>query len=174
MPDLPYIEQAQEVKITGQDSTGDTVNYVSADSVGNLAVRDASDAIDGDVAPTYTSQVGGKDVNGNIQALSTDTTGALFVTERLPLTGSSPSAASVGITSGVVIAANTSRRGLVLINTSINIVSFNIVGGAAVLRSGITLYPGGVWEMDAYTFTTAGINGIASAASSNVALQELI
>lgn len=38
MADLPYIQEAQEVKITGQDSTGDTVNYVSADANGNMHV----------------------------------------------------------------------------------------------------------------------------------------
>lgn len=36
MADIPYIQQAQEVKITGQDNTGATVNYVGADSSGNL------------------------------------------------------------------------------------------------------------------------------------------
>ena len=39
MSDIPYIQQAQEVKITGQDSTGTTVNYVNADSVGNMLVK---------------------------------------------------------------------------------------------------------------------------------------
>jgi hypothetical protein len=38
MSDLPYIQQAQEVKITGQSSTGTTVNYVGADSNGNMQV----------------------------------------------------------------------------------------------------------------------------------------
>lgn len=42
MADLAYIQQAQEVKITGQDSTGDTVNYVSADANGNLLVKEAA------------------------------------------------------------------------------------------------------------------------------------
>lgn len=41
MSDLPYIKQAQEVKITGQDSSGTTVNFVSADSLGNMSVKDA-------------------------------------------------------------------------------------------------------------------------------------
>jgi hypothetical protein len=43
LADLPYIQEAQEVKITGQDSTGNTVNYVGADASGNLQVVNASD-----------------------------------------------------------------------------------------------------------------------------------
>lgn len=42
MADIPYIQQAQEVKITGQDSAGTTVNYVTADANGNLAVKETS------------------------------------------------------------------------------------------------------------------------------------
>lgn len=48
MADLPYIQQRQEVSVTGQDSTGDQVNYVGADSNGNLFVKDYSA---GPVAP---------------------------------------------------------------------------------------------------------------------------
>lgn len=41
MSDLPYLKQAQEIKITGQDATGITSNFVQADINGNLSVRDA-------------------------------------------------------------------------------------------------------------------------------------
>jgi hypothetical protein len=40
LADLPYIQEAQEVKITGQDSTGNTVNYTNASANGDLFVRD--------------------------------------------------------------------------------------------------------------------------------------
>lgn len=155
------------------DGVGNNLTSTSINGKQRLDVNSASEGADGTTAPFDTTQVGGKDPSGNIQSLSTDATGALFITDRLPLTGAAPSAVSVGVASGVVIAANTSRRGLVLTNTSIGIISFNIVGGSAVLRSGITLYPGGHWEMDSYTFTTAAINGIASVAASNLAIQEL-
>jgi len=46
--DLPYIDATLEVKIAGQDSTGDNVNYVSADANGNMLVKDYSD---GPVSP---------------------------------------------------------------------------------------------------------------------------
>lgn len=88
------------------------------------------------------------------------------------LTASSPTAASVTTSSGAAVAANASRKGLILTNTSTTEkISFGI-GAAAVLNSGITLTPYGVWVMDAYTFTTAAINAIASAAA-NLAIQEL-
>src|SRR5271157_5409172 len=40
MADLPYVQEAQEVKVTGQDSTGNTVNYVGATATGDLEVND--------------------------------------------------------------------------------------------------------------------------------------
>ncbi len=93
---------------------------------------------------------------------------------RAPLTASSPTAASVGVGSGQVVAANTSRKGLVLINTSTAYISLGI-GVAAVLYSGITLNPsGGTFEMDSFMFFTDAVNAIASAGSSNLAIQEFI
>jgi hypothetical protein len=43
MADQNYIDRCAEIKIVGQDSTGDSVNYVSADANGNMAVKDYSD-----------------------------------------------------------------------------------------------------------------------------------
>lgn len=95
----------------------------------------------------------------------------VVVRDTIDLTPSSPTAATVGASSGTAVAANASRRGLVLINTSNNRISLAF-GATAVLDSGITLYPGGVFEMDPYTFDTGAVNAIASAASSNLAIQE--
>lgn len=92
--------------------------------------------------------------------------------DRTPLTASSPTSVSVGITSSLAIAANSIRKGLVFINLSAGNISFG-VGVAAVLNSGITLTPNGVWEMDEFTFNTNAINAIAANASSNLAVQEL-
>ena len=93
------------------------------------------------------------------------------VSSKVPLTASSPTAATVGTSSGSAVASNANRKGLVLTNTSNNTISFGI-GAAAVLNSGITLVPGGTWVMDEYTFSTGTINAIASAVSSNLAIQE--
>lgn len=96
---------------------------------------------------------------------------AIPTTSKNAMTPSSPANVSVGITSASAVAANASRKGLVLTNVSINRISFGL-GVAAVLNSGITLYPGGVWVMDEYTYNTGAINAIASLASSGLAVQE--
>lgn len=93
------------------------------------------------------------------------------ISTKIALTSSSPTAATVGITSASAVASNANRKGLVLTNTSANKISFGI-GTAAVLNSGITLFPGGTWVMDEFNFTTGAINAIASVASSNLAIQE--
>lgn len=155
------------------DGIGNNLTSTTLNSKQRLDVNTASEAVDGAAAPFSSISIAGRDGNGNHQTILTDTTGAIIVSERLALSGSSPAAASVGVASTLVITSNAARRGLVLTNTSNAVVSFNINGGSAVLRSGITLYPGGVWDMDSLTFTTGTINGIASAAASNVAIQEL-
>lgn len=102
-----------------------------------------------------------------------DSSHVQIVETRDPLvTPASPSAASVGVASGSVLAANSNRKGLVLVNTSLNRISLGL-GAAAVLDSGITLNPvGGTWVMDEYTFTTVEIFAIASGGGSNLAIQE--
>lgn len=102
----------------------------------------------------------------------TNTLGAV-TTARTSLTASAPTAATVGVTSAAAVNTNANRKGLVLVNTSVNTISLAI-GAAAVLNSGITLLPsGGTWVMDEYTFTTGEVRAIASAASSNLSIQEL-
>ena len=88
------------------------------------------------------------------------------------LTASSPTATTVAASSGVAVAANANRTGLLLVNTSANYISLGF-GAAAVLYSGITLNPsGGCFWMDSYSFSTAAVYAIASAGSSNMAVQE--
>lgn len=87
-------------------------------------------------------------------------------------TGNAPSSVPVGVTSTSVLSANSSRKGLVLTNTSNRVISLGLNGVPAVLNSGITLQPGGIWVMDSYTFTTGAITAIASGAASNLAIQE--
>lgn len=70
-------------------------------------------------------------------------------------------AVAVGITTGAVLAANSIRRGAVIVNVSTARISFGI-GVPAELDKGITLYPQGVWEMDERSFTKSAINAIGS------------
>lgn len=93
------------------------------------------------------------------------------ISTKTDLAPSAPAAVSVGVASGVAVAANASRKGLILTNTSTATISLGF-GAAAVLNSGVTLYPSGVFCMGEYDFDTGDINAIASAAASNLAIQE--
>lgn len=99
MADLPYIQTAQEIKITGQDSTGDTVNYVTADTNGNLAVKDYADGTPASAAPTVATQVGGTD-GTNLRTLSTDTSGHLNINIVAALPAGTNAIGKVEITDG--------------------------------------------------------------------------
>ncbi len=92
-------------------------------------------------------------------------------TPQYPLT---PTAASVGVASASVVSANNSRTGLILTNTSNNIISIAMgpTATAAILYSGITLTPYGCFVMDSNSFGTGAVYAIASAAASNLAIQE--
>lgn len=108
-----------------------------------------------------------------VQVIQPTGTNLHAVIDSISLTGNAPIAVAVGAASGAVLALNTSRKGAIFTNTSANTISFGLSGSAAVLNSGITLAPYGVWIMDQYTFTTGAITAIASAAASNLAVQEL-
>jgi hypothetical protein len=156
--------------------------YATADASGNLNVTGGGGGGGGSVTQGTTpwvdniSQFGGSAVVTGTGAsgagiprvtVSNDST----VNTKTSLTANSPTAASVGVTSAQILAANSSRKGLILTNTSNNNISLGF-GSAAVLNSGITLYPNGVFSMDEYMFTTSAINAIASVASSNLGIQE--
>ena len=98
---------------------------------------------------------------------------AVQVTEKPPqgLTASAPTFATVGAASAVAVARALTRTGLILTNTSDNVISLGI-GATAVANCGIVLYPGGVWNMNEHQFTIEAIHAIASAAGSNLAVQE--
>lgn len=100
--------------------------------------------------------------SGTIQLVSTKT----------PLTASTPTTATVGTSSSQVVASNVSRKGLVIINVSSNVVSLAFGANSAVLNSGITLTTNGsVYEMSEYDYTTSAINAISSG-SSVISIQE--
>lgn len=111
-----------------------------------------------------------------VQGVSTGNSKYSILTEvdRLP-TPSAPTANSVGVASGAAVAAKSGRRYLCLVNTSVNWISLGFGSNAAVLYSGVTLAPnGGTYEMTAAAgnLHDLAINAIASAAASNLAIQE--
>ncbi len=84
-----------------------------------------------------------------------------------------PAAVSVGVATTVVLAANTARRGLVLVNDSAATIYISL-NGDAVIGSGIRLNAnGGAYEMTLDNLSTQAINAIATAAASNLAVQEM-
>jgi hypothetical protein len=121
------------------------------------------------------------DQNGNVLGIAThpirvDPTGTTVqpvqIVTSVAQNPAAPTAATVGVTSAQAVAINSTRTGIILVNTSANWISLGL-GAAAVLYSGITLAPnGGAYEMDAWSFTTDAINAIASGATSNLAIQE--
>ena len=108
-----------------------------------------------------------------VQVIQPTGTNLHAVIDATPLTGIAPAASSVGVASTTVVTANATRKGLILTNTSNRTISLGLNGSTATLNSGITLLPGGVWVMDAFTFTTGAITAIASGAASNLAIQEM-
>lgn len=88
-------------------------------------------------------------------------------------TGSAPATVTIGAASATVIASNANRKGLVITNTSaLGVLYLNFAAGTAVVGSGVTLYAHDSFYMDAYSFTTAQINAIASLAGTTVSVQE--
>lgn len=103
-------------------------------------------------------------------------TGTLRVAVATTTAASAPTSVSVGVASALAVATNSSRKGLVLTSLLANTdrISLSLLGAsAAVLDSGITLYPGDRWWMDKDTFTTSQINAISNVAAQTLAIQEL-
>jgi len=95
------------------------------------------------------------------------------VSTKTDLAPSAPTFATVGVASAQAVAAAATRKGLILVNTSGNTISLGF-GATAVLNSGVTLLAGMAFSMDEYSFDLAAVNAIASAASSNLAIQEYL
>jgi len=132
--------------VTGTGASGAGIPRVTVSNDSNVIVSQATAA--------------------NLNATVTGT-----VSTKTALTANSPTFATVGVTSAQALASNSSRKGLILTNTSSGNISLGF-GATAVLNSGVTLYPNGTFYMDEYMFSTAAVNAIAANASSNLAIQE--
>lgn len=114
------------------------------------------------------------DANGDRTELQVDASGRLRVTtlpELIDISAQAPTAATVGVASAAVLANTPTRKGLILTNTSANVISLAF-GNTAVLNSGVTLAAGESFKMDAYSFTVDSVAAIASVAGSNLAIQQ--
>lgn len=151
---------------------------LTVDGSGNLHVVGAGGGgadvqyVDGVTQATPTGTVAlGKNSSNVLHALPLDASNNMQVSTKFPITANVPTSATVGVASGTALASNAARKGLTIVNTSTNTVSLAL-GNAAVLNNGITLSPFGVYWMDEFSLSTAAVNAIASAASSNISIQE--
>lgn len=136
---------------SGGGGGGGAVTVADGADVEQGATTDA--AVYGDVSGTEAAKLRG--ISAMLQGLGT----------ALP-----PASASVSSTDSVVLAANASRKKMVIMNLGTVNVNFGD-GATAVVNSGITLTPNGTWVMDRYTFTTAAIHAICST-TAILAIQE--
>ena len=90
------------------------------------------------------------------------------------MTISEPATATVGVTSATVLAASSSREGLIIRNTSTGskTISLGLEGYAAILNRGITLESGDVFCMSKTDYTAGAITAICSVAAGTLAIQE--
>jgi hypothetical protein len=87
-------------------------------------------------------------------------------------TASAPTFATIGTSTGVLLASNASRKGCTFVNDSSGTIYLGF-GASAVVGSGIRLNAnGGSFTMNPMTFTTQAINAISTSASCNVTVQE--
>lgn len=124
---------------------------VDAVMAGGLTVNDSPSRL----APLPLGASGRSVLTENIRA------------ENIP---NGPAAISVGLATTTILAASGTRKSVRLVNTSNARISLGF-GSAAILDSGITLFPGGVFNMDDFDFTQESIEGIASLAASNIGVQ---
>ena len=79
---------------------------------------------------------------------------------------------SVGSSTTAIIAANTARKYLAIVNDSDEAVYLGL-GVSAVMNKGIRLNPnGGTFEINALNLCTGAINGICTSGSKNVTVTE--
>jgi len=144
------------------DSTGTELALATEATL--ATVHGHVDSIDGKITACNTGAV--------VLSSGTVTTLTNPVSTKTALTASAPTQAAVGVASAVVVAGCGTRKGLILINTSSAYISLGF-NCDAVLYNGVTLNPnGGTYVMDEYDFTTVLVKAIASAAASNLAIQE--
>lgn len=157
----------QTTEITSLQLIDNAIGSVAAGTAGTNSFL--AGAVFNTALPTLT--------NGQQVAVQVDSSGRLIiapgltVSTKIALTPASPASVSVGVATTAAVAVNANRKGLILTNTSNNKIFLGL-GVSAVLNEGIALFPGGSWVMDDYSYTTVAVNAIATAAASNLAIQE--
>jgi hypothetical protein len=156
----PYSANAANVLVTSYTADGSGNSIGSTSGALNVNVN-ASALPTG--ASTSANQV---TMQTTLSTIATNTQ-----VNGVPLTYSAPATASVGTTSTLILAANSSRRGLYLSNTTSYQISIAF-GNTASYQYGITLFPGEKFYMDQYSFSTQAVNAISSVAT-YIGIQEI-
>lgn len=156
----PYSANAANVLVTSYtvDGSGNSIGSTS----GALNVN-----VNGSALPTGAATA----ANQVTQETTLSTIATNTLVNGVPLTYAAPTTASVGITSTLILAANGSRRGLYLSNTTPYQISLAF-GNAASYQYGITLFPGEKFWMDQYSFSTQAVYAISSVAT-YIGIQEI-
>jgi len=149
-----------QLRATPVPVTGNKTNNISVPGIDHVA---ALVAVSTDLAPDYD--------DGVLNPLSLNAKGQLRIQSGSFIEPRPSQSLTIGVVSAEILGLTLDRRGMKIINLSNNKISFGL-GEVAVLDSGITLYPGGVWNMDEYDWTIVPIEAIASGAGSVIGVQE--
>jgi len=143
-----------------------------SNAIGNVVISNfpSTQTINGSVT-VVSSNAANLLANVTVTNFPTSTTVSGNVNIVTTTTALSPSSYTVNTASVLILASNTNRKGLILTNAGNNLVSLGF-GNVAVANAGVTLYPGGTFNMDAYSFTTSNVNAIAVVAGTVVGIQE--
>lgn len=140
--------------------------------LGSTAPTVGSKASASSVPVVIASDQGAVPVSGTLTAVTSITNP---VSTKTDLTPSAPTVASVGVASAQAVAAAATRKGLILRNLSTTGQRISLgFGSAAVLDSGVTLFPQDAFAMEEFDFDLGAVNAIASAASASLAVQEYL
>jgi hypothetical protein len=104
-------------------------------------------------------------------AIASDQT-AIPTTARSAITANAGVDISVNATSTAVLGANANRKGLILQNASSQQITIAFGGQTPVYQTGLTLLPGGVFNMDQWSFTTGAVNAITTGGAALLQVQE--
>lgn len=151
------------------DSTGHV--YVTDGGVplavtGNITANNASVSTNGTTAPTSSTQVGGVDPSGNLEALKVDSAGNLKITGSISvgsgfstLSPGYPTQVTVGTTSIQLIASNGNRKYFHIFNNSSQPIYIQYQVSAA-LNQGIRINSGTFFTLDSENLWLGSINAI--------------
>lgn len=175
---------AVEIKDSSTDNRATVRNTDPVASDFGLVVRNIPSGVQAVSGPLTDAQLSarvntlGQKVSGSSTPVVLSTSQESILTNIFTQTGGfsdvvAPTFATVGVTSAEAVAENIQRISVYLTNTSDNIISLAFGTNAAVLNSGITLFPGDSFVLQRPAlYYTGAINAIASAAASNLSIQE--